>query len=58
MFDIGRMEAFAESDMKIGVLGSCEVAIVLATGFLKHGHDATLTPPAFGSAVFLLLPPF
>jgi predicted dinucleotide-binding enzyme len=28
--------------MKIGVLGSGEVAKVLASGFLKHGHEVTL----------------
>jgi 8-hydroxy-5-deazaflavin:NADPH oxidoreductase len=28
--------------MKIGVLGSGDVAKVLATGFLKHGHDVML----------------
>ncbi len=28
--------------MKIGVLGSGEVAKVLASGFLKHGHEVTI----------------
>ena len=28
--------------MKVGVLGSGEVARTLASGFLKHGHDVTL----------------
>ena len=28
--------------MKVGVLGSGDVAKVLATGFLKHGHDVML----------------
>jgi 3-hydroxyisobutyrate dehydrogenase-like beta-hydroxyacid dehydrogenase len=28
--------------MKIGILGSGDVAKALAGGFLKHGHDATL----------------
>jgi predicted dinucleotide-binding enzyme len=28
--------------MKVGVLGSGDVAKVLASGFLKHGHDAML----------------
>lgn len=28
--------------MKIGILGSGDVAKTLATGFLKHGHDVTL----------------
>ncbi|HEY6927370.1 MAG TPA: NAD(P)-binding domain-containing protein [Steroidobacteraceae bacterium] len=28
--------------MKIGVLGSGDVAQVLASGFLKHGHDVTV----------------
>lgn len=28
--------------MKIGILGSGDVAKALATGFLKHGHDVTL----------------
>jgi predicted dinucleotide-binding enzyme len=34
--------------MKIGVLGSGDVAKTLASGFLKHGHDVTVgtrTPP-------------
>ncbi|HLY96124.1 MAG TPA: NAD(P)-binding domain-containing protein [Sideroxyarcus sp.] len=34
--------------MKIGILGSGDVAQALAGGFLKHGHDVTLgtrTPP-------------
>ncbi len=28
--------------MKVGVLGSGDVAKVLAAGFLKHGHDVTI----------------
>jgi predicted dinucleotide-binding enzyme len=28
--------------MKVGVLGSGDVAKVLASGFLKHGHDVML----------------
>src|SRR5438876_198947 len=28
--------------MKVGVLGSGDVAKVLASGFLKHGHDVTM----------------
>jgi predicted dinucleotide-binding enzyme len=28
--------------MKVGVLGSGDVAKVLASGFLKHGHDVTI----------------
>ena len=28
--------------MKVGILGSGEVAKTLASGFLKHGHDVTL----------------
>src|SRR5690349_20568317 len=28
--------------MKVGILGSGEVATTLAGGFLKHGHDVTL----------------
>ena len=28
--------------MKIGILGSGDVAKALAGGFLKHGHDVTL----------------
>ena len=28
--------------MKVGVLGSGEVAKILASGFLKHGHDVTM----------------
>ncbi len=28
--------------MKVGILGSGEVAQTLASGFLKHGHEATL----------------
>jgi predicted dinucleotide-binding enzyme len=31
-----------ETGMKIGVLGSGVVATVLASGFLKHGHEVTL----------------
>src|SRR5215470_7475992 len=29
-------------DMKIGVIGSGDVAKVLASGFLKHGHDVVI----------------
>src|SRR5262249_22557546 len=29
-------------DMKIGVIGSGDVAKVLAGGFLKHGHDVVI----------------
>jgi 3-hydroxyisobutyrate dehydrogenase-like beta-hydroxyacid dehydrogenase len=32
----------SESEMKIGVLGSGDVAKVLASGFIKHGHDVML----------------
>jgi predicted dinucleotide-binding enzyme len=28
--------------MKIGVIGSGDVAKVLASGFLKHGHDVVI----------------
>jgi 8-hydroxy-5-deazaflavin:NADPH oxidoreductase len=28
--------------MKIGILGSGDVAKVLASGFLKHGHDVLM----------------
>src|SRR5438093_269191 len=28
--------------MKVGVLGSGDVAKVLASGFLKHGHEVTM----------------
>ena len=28
--------------MKVGVLGSGEVAKVLASGFLKHGHEVMM----------------
>ena len=32
--------------MKIGILGSGDVAKVLATGFLKHVYDVMLGTPA------------
>jgi len=28
--------------MKVGILGSGDVAKALASGFLKHGHEVTL----------------
>src|SRR6516162_3014584 len=31
-----------EGKMKVGVLGSGDVAKVLASGFLKHGHDVMM----------------
>jgi hypothetical protein len=31
-----------ESDMKIGILGSGDVAKALAGGFLEHGHGVML----------------
>jgi len=31
-----------ENEMKVGVLGSGDVAKILASGFLKHGHDVTM----------------
>jgi len=31
-----------ENDMRIGILGSGDVAKALAGGFLEHGHDVML----------------
>jgi 8-hydroxy-5-deazaflavin:NADPH oxidoreductase len=31
-----------ERDMKIGILGSSDVAKTLAGGFIRHGHDVTI----------------
>src|SRR5215471_4897083 len=31
-----------EDDMKVGILGSGDVAKALAAGFVKHGHQVTL----------------
>src|SRR5438105_7329020 len=31
-----------ENSMKVGVLGSGDVAKTLGSGFLKHGHDVTM----------------
>ena len=44
--------------MKIGILGSGDIAKTLAGGFLKHGHEAMLgtrTPDKPASHAFKLL---
>src|SRR5262249_3616421 len=38
----GSMKTTKESHMKVGILGSGDVAKALAVGFLKHGHNVVM----------------